>query len=314
MLNTLLGAVTLAAALRLAAPLIFAAVGGCFSNKAGVFNIALESFMLTAAFFSAYGSYLTENAYVGVLFGILAGLVCAALFGLFVFHLGSDGMVVSIAMNLGAWGLTTLLMLSLFGIRGSFMDPRLVSLPAIHIPLLEKLGGLNDVFNDQNILVYLAFVSVGVLWVVMYKTPFGLRLRGVGISEKAAQTTGANVLAYRWCATLITGVFCGVAGATLPLGGTSVFTENMTAGRGFLAVAAILVGQGNPLVAAGSCLLFAYVGALSVGIQNLGIPSQLVETLPYVATILVLLIYGSRNLRQKKAEKPARGEKARSAN
>lgn len=297
MLNTLLGTVTLAATLRLATPLIFAAVGGCFGNRAGVFNIALESFMLTSAFFATYGTWLTANPYVGVLFGILAGVLCAALFGLFVFHLESDGMVVSIAMNLGAWGLTTLMMVALFGVRGSFMDERLVSLPALHFSVLEPLGKVNGVLNDQNVLVYLAFAAVAVMWVVMYQTPFGLRLRGVGINARAAQTSGVNILGYKWVSTIITGVFCGIAGAVLPIGGTSVFAENMTAGRGFLAVAAILVGQGNPLLAAASCLLFAYASALSVGIQNLGIPSQLVETLPYVATILVLLIYGARNLK-----------------
>ena len=297
MLNTLLGTVTLAATLRLATPLIFAAVGGCFGNRAGVFNIALESFMLTSAFFATYGTWLTANPYVGVLFGILAGVLCAALFGLFVFHLESDGMVVSIAMNLGAWGLTTLMMVALFGVRGSFMDERLVSLPALHFAFLEPLGKVNGVLNDQNVLVYLAFAAVAVMWVVMYQTPFGLRLRGVGINARAAQTSGVNILGYKWVSTIITGVFCGIAGAVLPIGGTSVFAENMTAGRGFLAVAAILVGQGNPLLAAASCLLFAYASALSVGIQNLGIPSQLVETLPYVATILVLLIYGARNLK-----------------
>lgn len=297
MLNTLLGTVTLAATLRLATPLIFAAVGGCFGNRAGVFNIALESFMLTSAFFATYGTWLTANPYVGVLFGILAGVLCAALFGLFVFHLESDGMVVSIAMNLGAWGLTTLMMVALFGVRGSFMDERLVSLPALHFAFLEPLGKVNGVLNDQNVLVYVAFAAVAVMWVVMYQTPFGLRLRGVGINARAAQTSGVNILGYKWVSTIITGVFCGIAGAVLPIGGTSVFAENMTAGRGFLAVAAILVGQGNPLLAAASCLLFAYASALSVGIQNLGIPSQLVETLPYVATILVLLIYGARNLK-----------------
>lgn len=297
MLNTLLGTVTLAATLRLATPLIFAAVGGCFGNRAGVFNIALESFMLTSAFFATYGTWLTANPYVGVLFGILAGVLCAALFGLFVFHLESDGMVVSIAMNLGAWGLTTLMMVALFGVRGSFMDERLVSLPALHFSALESLGKINGVLNDQNVLVYLAFAAAAVMWVVMYQTPFGLRLRGVGINARAAQTLGINILAYKWASTIITGVFCGIAGAVLPIGGTSVFAENMTAGRGFLAVAAILVGQGNPLLAAASCLLFAYASALSVGIQNLGIPSQLVETLPYVATILVLLIDGARNLK-----------------
>ena len=312
MLNILFGTATLAATLRLATPLILAAVGGCFGNKAGVFNIALESFMLTSAFFAAYGTCLATSAYVGVLFGILAGFLCAVLFGIFVFHLKSDGMVVSIAMNLGAWGFTTLMMVALFGVRGSYMSERLVSLPAVHIPFLEAFEKADGILNNQNVLVYLSFFSAIIMWGIMYKTPFGLRLRGVGINPKAAQTTGANVMAYQWVATIITGVFCGLAGAVLPIGGTSVFSENMTAGRGFLAVAAILVGQGNPLTAAGSCLLFAYASALSVGIQNLGVPSQLVETLPYFATIIVLLLYGSRNL--KRGNQSTKASKVQSGN
>ena len=286
MLDFLFDSTTLSSALRLAIPLIFAAIGGCFCDRAGVFNIALECFMLCAAFFAALGTYLTVNPYIGVLCGIAAGLACAALFGLFVFHLGSSGIVVSIAMNLGAWGLTTLLMLYFFGMRGSFVSDRLVSLPVVHLRLLEKVPFLGDIFSGQNLLMYLGIVMIFVMWFVMYKTTFGLRLRGVGMNPTASQATGISTLKYRWLATLITGVFCGIGGAVLPIGGTSIFSENMTAGRGFLAVAALFAGL--------FCLLFAYTDAASLRLQNLGIPSQLVETLPYLATILVLVVAGIR--------------------
>lgn len=292
MLETFFEATTMASALRLATPLIFAAIGGCFCDRAGVFNIALESFMLCSAFFAALGTYFTINPYVGVLYGILAGLVCAAIFGLFVFYLGSSGIVVSIAMNLSAWGLTTLLMLFFWGSRGSFTDERLVSLPTIHFAWLEKIPYFGTIFDRQNLLVYLALVMMVMMWFVMYKTPFGLRLRGVGMNMHAAQTIGIGTLKYRWIATLITGAFCGIGGAVLPIGGTSIFSENMTAGRGFLAVAALLVAKGNPLFSGLFCLLFAYTDAVSLGLQNIGIPSQLVETLPYVTTILVLVVTG----------------------
>lgn len=294
MLSILFGTSTLASALRLSTPLMLSSVGGSFCDKSGVFNIALESYMLTAAFFSALGAYLTADPYIGVLAGILAGLACGAIFGLFVLHLNSNSIVISIAMNLGAWGLTTLMMISVFKTRGSFMHPRLVSLPTFDIPVLNKIPYLRDIFNNQNILVYFTILAVIVMWVIMYRTAFGLRLRGVGINLRAAQTTGTNILKYQWASILITGAFCGMAGAVLPLGGTSIFSENMTAGRGFLAVAAILVGRGNPLLAALSCLLFAYTDALSLGLQNVGIPSQIVLTLPYVSTILVLIIIGVR--------------------
>lgn len=218
----------------------------------------------------------------------------AMAFGVFVFHLGSSGIVVSIAMNLSAWGLTTLLMLSFFGMRGSFISDRLVSLPVIRISFLEKIPYIGKIFGNQNLLVYLGLVMIFVMWFVMYKTTFGLRLRGVGMNPTASQATGISTLKYRWIATLITGAFCGVGGAVLPIGGTSIFSENMTAGCGFLAVAALLVAKGNPLSAGLFCLLFAYTDAASLRLQNLGIPSQLVETLPYLTTILVLVIAGVR--------------------
>jgi ABC-type uncharacterized transport system permease subunit len=288
----LFGSITMAAALRMAVPLILSSIGGCFGDRTGIFNIALESFMLCAAFFATLGTYYAGSPYVGVLCGIAAGLFCAVLFGVFVFHLGSSGMVVSIAMNLGMDAFTSFLLLHLFGKRGSFMDPRLVSLPVIRLPFVHQIPYVGEVLGRHNIIVYLTLFAVIGTWIAMYKTPFGLRLRSVGINEKAAQTTGTNVLRYKWYSVLITGFFVGAAGAVLPLGGTSVFTENMSAGRGFLAVAAIMIARGNPVLAALFSFMFAYAQALAASMQNFGIPSQIVLALPYVLTIVVLLASG----------------------
>ena len=292
MLFILFGSITMAAALRMAVPLILSSIGGCFGDRTGIFNIALESFMLCAAFFATLGTYYAGSPYVGVLCGIAAGLFCAVLFGVFVFHLGSSGMVVSIAMNLGMDAFTSFLLLHLFGKRGSFMDPRLVSLPVIRLPFVHQIPYVGEVLGRHNIIVYLTLFAVIGTWIAMYKTPFGLRLRSVGINEKAAQTTGTNVLRYKWYSVLITGFFVGAAGAVLPLGGTSVFTENMSAGRGFLAVAAIMIARGNPVLAALFSFMFAYAQALAASMQNFGIPSQIVLALPYVLTIVVLLASG----------------------
>ena len=292
MLFILFGSITMAAALRMAVPLILSSIGGCFGDRTGIFNIALESFMLCAAFFATLGTYYAGSPYVGVLCGIAAGLFCAVLFGVFVFHLGSSGMVVSIAMNLGMDAFTSFLLLHLFGKRGSFMDPRLVSLPVIRLPFVHQIPYVGEVLGRHNIIVYLTLFAVIGTWIAMYKTPFGLRLRSVGINEKAAQTTGTNVLRYKWYSVLSTGFFVGAAGAVLPLGGTSVFTENMSAGRGFLAVAAIMIARGNPVLAALFSFMFAYAQALAASMQNFGIPSQIVLALPYVLTIVVLLASG----------------------
>lgn len=294
-LNVFLGTATLAAMIRLSTPLVLAAMGGVFGDKSGVFNIALESFMLTSAFFAMYGSYIAESAMVGLLFGVVTGLIMSAIFGFLVLHCGANSTVVGIALNMSSWGFTTLLLTTMFHTRGAFMDPSIVSFPTVHISLLDKIPYLNDILNNQNVLVYVSWISVIVCWIVMYKTPFGLRLRGVGINEQAAQTTGINVVKYRWIALLATGAMVGVAGAFLPLCGISMFTENMTAGKGFLAVAAIMIGKGNPAKVFLSCMLFAYADAVSIGLQAFNIPSQAVMTLPYLATVIVLFVSNFKN-------------------
>lgn len=300
MIEILLGTATLSAMLRMAAPLLLSAVGGSFNNRAGTLNIAHEAIMLIGAFFAVWGSYLTSNPYIGALMAVGVSLFTVIIYGIFVFHIGSNPMVVSIALNTGAGGLTALLLYMIFHTRGSLVDSGIRSFQSIHLPVICDIPYLGAILNNQIILVYVSIIIVAAAWIVMYKTPFGLRIRAIGMNSRAAQTAGISIIRYKWAANLISGFFDGLAGACLPLCGISMFTEDMTAGRGFLAVAAILVGQGNPVKVAFSCFLFGYAQALTISLQNMGIASQIVLMLPYMATILVLILSGVKGMKQKR--------------
>ncbi|MBW8347919.1 ABC transporter permease [Bacillus sp. IITD106] len=295
MWDILFGSLTFAAMFRLATPIILTAMGGAFADRANIFNIGLESFMLVSAFFAMFGSYLMSNAFAGLLFGILSSLLMSCIFATLVLHFKSDVIVVGIAMNLSAWGFTTMLLDGIFNTRGAFTDPRIKSFNNISIPFLEKVPYIGSIFQDQNLLVYIAIISVIVCQAIIYMTPFGLRLRGVGGNEKAAESAGVNILKYKWISVIITGVFAGISGSFLSIGGISMFTENMSAGKGFLALAAIMIGKGNPFKVFLACLIFAYTDAIAVGLQSYQIPSQLVLMIPYVATIMVLFFVNVRD-------------------
>jgi ABC-type uncharacterized transport system permease subunit len=297
MLKTFFSALTLSATIRLATPLILTGMGGLFADRANVFNIGLESFMLLSAFFAMLGSYLTTSPLVGLIFGIVSSLIASIIFGVLVIYLKSNPVVVGIAMNLSAWGITTLLLDTIFNIRGAFMHKRITSFQSIELPIMGKIPFIKDVLSGHNVLVYIALISVILCYIVVFKTPFGLRLRGLKYNETAVQTAGVNTNNYKWITILLSGIFAGISGSFLPLGGLSMFTENMSAGKGFLALAAIMIGNGNPLKVFFACLIFAYADALSVGLQGFEIPSQIVLMAPYLATVLVLFIERLREIR-----------------
>lgn len=288
---------TFAATIRLSCPLIIGSVGGSFNEKTSTGNIAYECFMLTGAFFGAYGSFVFGSPYLGSLTAIVSGVVLAVIYGILVYHLKCNAMIISIAYNLGAWALTTLLLTSIWGVRGTFVSPEIVSYPALYIEFFEKFPVLDVLLNRNIILVYLAYVLAIVGYIVMYKTPFGLRLRGVGINPEAAQAAGISVLKYRWISLLIMGISMGLAGSYMPLSGLSMFAENMTVGRGFLVLTAILVGRGNPLVVSLVAILFAYASSLTLILSTYGFPTQILSMLPYVAVLLVLFIAGLRTFK-----------------
>ncbi len=290
MLELFFGPLVMASTLRLMTPVLFVAMGGSFGHKANVLNIGLESFMAFSAFFAMYGSYLFESAWMGLLFGIISAALASCVFAVFVLYFKSNAVVIGIALNLAGWGATTFLLDALLNTRGVFIDERIKSFRPIDIPVIQNIPYIGEIVSGQNILVYMGIALVIISYIVMYKTPFGLRLRGVGIKSVAAQTVGVNSLKYQWAAIMISGIFSGFGGAFLTIGGSSMFTENISAGKGFLALAAIMVGDGNPVKTALACLAFGYTQALSVTLQSIGLPSQIVISVPYLITIIIMFI------------------------
>ena len=292
--KTAVSVVTFASALRLSCPLIIGSMGGCFNEKTSTGNLAYECFMLTGCFFGAWGAFVTGSPVLGSLIAILSGLALGSIYGLLVYHLNCNAMIVSVAYNNGAWAMTTLLMVITWGVRGNYTDPAIVSYKTVNIEFFKQFPVLDMLFNNSIGMVYLAFVIAAVAIIVMYKTPFGLRLRGVGINPTAAQSAGINVRKYRWICLLIMGAMMGLAGSYMPLSGSSMFTERMTDGRGFLCLTAILVGRADPFRTMLLAMLFGYSSALTLVLSSSGLPSQI---LPYLMVMAVLLITGIKKYR-----------------
>ena len=217
-------------------------------------------------------------------------MIASCIFAVFVLIFKSTPVIVGIALNLAAWGGTTYLLSMIFKTRGVFIDPQIKSFGSIDIPLIKDIPYIGKFLSGQNILVYLSLVFMIIAYIIMFKTPFGLRLRGVGIKKIAAQTVGINATKYQFIAILIGGMLCGFGGSFLTIGGSSMFTENISAGKGFLALAAIMVGDGHPLKTALACFVFGYTEAISVSLQSVGLPSQVVISVPYLITVLVMFV------------------------
>lgn len=288
---------TLGITFRSAVPLLYGSLGGCFNQTSGCNNIAYECVMLFGALFGVIGSFYTGNPWIGALCAMGIGILVALIFGMFTIVFHSNSIVVGVALNSGAWAMTTLLMVSLFGSRGSFTDPGIINFSRLNTSLIDKIPYLGSVLGQNVLPVYLAYAMIAVSYIVMFKTPFGLRIRGVGQNEVAAETAGISAVKYRMISLVMMGAFVGLSGCCLSLGGLSMFSENMTAGRGFLCVASMIVGGGNPIKIALVALLFAYSDAMSQILTTLGLNGLLVSTIPYIAVIVVLLISGIKSFK-----------------
>ncbi|WP_167761498.1 ABC transporter permease [Blastococcus sp. CT_GayMR19] len=265
--------------LRALTPVLLAALGGAICAKAGVFNVGLEGFMLVGAFAAVAGSWFTGSAWVGVLAAVLAGAGMAALLAIASVKYGGDEIIVGIALNLLAVGLTAFLLRTVFGRQGTFTEPTLQGLPTI---------------AGQTPLTYLAWLLVPVLAVFLRRHVWGFRLQGVGEAPEAARSLGVDTVKYRYGAVLASGVLCGLAGAQLSLGNVVLFSQNMTAGRGWVAVVAVLLAQAAPFGVLLAALLFATAEALGFRLQGVGLPSQLASATPYVLTLIALIVASVR--------------------
>jgi simple sugar transport system permease protein len=279
------------AALRIATPLLLAALGGAFKHHSGIFNIALEGMMLVGSFTAVTVSYITSNWVFGVLAGILAGLIMGLLYGLFTVTLKADFIVTGVAINLLSLGLTTYLLRALFHVKSGLQSPRIQPIPDINLPFLQPLGVVGTVLNNQSLFTYLSWILVILLWIWLYRTPFGLHLRAAGEHPEAVETAGISVRNIRYIAAIVCGVLCALAGAHLSLGYLNQYVINISSGRGFIALAAVIFGSGNPISLLFVSLLFGLADSLSIRIQGLGVPGYFALMVPYVVTILALVIW-----------------------
>jgi ABC-type uncharacterized transport system permease subunit len=276
----------LAAMLRYATPLDFAALGGLFSERSGVVNIGLEGMMLMGAFFGVWGSDLTGSWILAILIGAGAGGAMGLLHAIFSVTLRTDQIVGGTAINFLALGITSYLFFKLYGQHGT--PSELSTIPDVHLAFLGD-GFFGDVFGHLNVMIWAGIALVGLTWVFIFKTRLGLRIRACGEHPRAADTVGINVYAVRYAAVTFSGVLAAAGGAYLSIGFGNSFTENMTAGRGFIALAALIFGNWRPFGAAAACLLFGFSSALGVSLQAYSLSiSTLFTALPYLLTLIAV--------------------------
>jgi ABC-type uncharacterized transport system permease subunit len=276
-----------AAALRMATPLVYASLGGLFSERAGIVNIALEGMMLTGAFSGVLATYGTGSPWLGVLASVLAGGLLGLLHALLTVKFSGNQIVSGTGINLFALGFTAYMSQIVWGSRGA--SPSVQGLETISIPLLADIPVVGEIIGKQTPLVYIALVIVVLSYIVLFKTPEGLRIRAVGEHPAAADTAGVNVYKTKYLCVMVSGMLAGLGGAFLSLGHLSLFVFGMTGGRGFIALAAMILGGWTPFGALGASLLFGFADALQMRLQSVGVlPSQIVLIIPYVLAVLVL--------------------------
>ena len=283
----------LSTSLRLSIPIIFAAVGGVISERSGVFNIALEGCILGGAFGAAVGAYLTGTPFGGLFFGLavasFAGIILAAL----AVGLAINQLVAGIAINILMIGLTSYLARLILGADATSTLP---GFSPIAIPLLSSIPILGKVLFTQDLLTYLMYLLVPLTWWVIYRTPWGLNLRAIGDYPVAADSAGISVSRVRLYAVLISCAMAGLGGCYLVLSQVFVFTENMSAGKGFIALAALILGRWNPIGALLARLFFGMSDALQLRLQfgSPDVPYQLFSMVPYIASFLALVIFAGK--------------------
>jgi ABC-type uncharacterized transport system permease subunit len=285
-----------AAMLRFATPLTFAAIGGMFSERSGVVNIGLEGMMLMGAFWGLWGADKTGSWVVGILVAMVAGALLALVHAFFSIHIRSDQIVTGTAVNFLALGITGYAFVAIYGSEGTPTE-RLPEIPNVqlgffkHIPPTGLGSFLDEVLGQLNLMIWLSFVLLIVAYVVMFRTPIGLRIRSVGEHPRAADTVGISVYRTRYLAVTTSGALAALGGIYLSLGFVHSFSENITAGRGFIALAALIFGNWRPFGAFGAALLFGFASAVAPRLQNVDAWAQygtLFQALPYVLTLIAV--------------------------
>ena len=286
-LDQVFSASLIASMLVFATPLTFGAIGGMFSERSGIVNVALEGMMLTGAFFGIYGADKTGSWFFGILIAMLAGALMALVHAFFAIHLRADQIVGGMAINFLALGVTGYFFFQLY--HGGNIPANISRIPEVKIPWVKDQSFIGPAFGSLNLLIWVAILLVPLSYIVMFKTPIGLRIRACGEHPRAADTVGINVYLVRYCSVVLSGILAAMGGAYLTVGYLNTYNENVTAGRGFIALAALIFGNWRPFGAFAAALLFGLSTALGFQLQTYSDSSSpFFFALPYVFTLIAV--------------------------
>jgi len=285
--------------LRLTTPILFATLAATIAAKSGVINMALEGIMLFSALFGVIFSSILGSSWMGLIVTIILGGLIGFILAFFVLKLKTDEIIAAIAINLIAAGGTVLLMLAFSGDRGNSASIASFQTPKLVLPGIQNIPFLGEVLPNHNILTYLALISVVVLHIVLYKTPLGLKIRAVGENKDAAESVGISSQKIRFIAIILSCALAAIGGFFLSGGYMTKFTTNMTAGRGYIALAASSMGGNTPIGGFLVSLLFGTAQALANARQLTSLPSEIAQMLPYLATLVGLGIYSYRLMKKR---------------
>lgn len=279
----------LTVAVQHAGPILLVAMGGLLAAKANVFNLALEGFMLVACFASIVGAYFANNVWIGVLCGVAASTLLITVYAVFIIELKVQPVICAISIITLASGLTRYLLNPIFGVSGRYVLSSSLAMPVLRIGWLDKIPFLGPILNGHSILVYLSILLPFAIYFILYRTKFGLNLRTVGLNEDVAISAGVNARRTKYIALISNGVLCGLGGAELALS-VYMFNVGMTNGRGYTALAAIVLAANHPLWALATCFLFGFAESLVISLSTSGISSYLLGMLPYLLALIAAVL------------------------
>lgn len=287
------------AILRATTPILFATLASTISSKAGITNMALEGMMLFSALFGVIFTSMTGGFFTGMLLTAVTGGIIGLILAFFILRLKTDEILAAIAINLVATGGTVLLMLAVSGDRGSSTSIVSYAAPKIVIPFIQDIPFLGEVLSGQNLMTYLAAVAVVIVHIFLYKTPMGLKIRAVGENKNAAESVGISSRKIQYIALFLSGVLASMGGFFLSGGYMNMFTKDMSAGKGFIALAASSMGGNTPIGGTLVSLLFGAAQAVGNMMQLTEVPQELVQMIPYLTTLIGLGIYSYGNMKKK---------------
>ncbi len=308
-MNEIFNAGLLQSMLNMAAPVLLAALGCLMTDHVGIMNIGVDGIMLIGAFFGMLGSYLTGSAWLGVLLAAGVGLLLGLIYYVFVIKFGSDEFIIGVALNIFAGGLTVFLLSMLFGNKGA--SPRVARLPTLHVDFLDRIPVIGPLLNDNTPLVYIGLLLVLMCYLFIYKTPRGFWLRSAGEHPESLRAAGRSPERMKCLASVLCGILAAMAGAHLSLGEMDFFSKNMTASRGYVAVACVIFGMSSPPKVLLAALLFGFIDALGIRLQAAypdfeGL-SNLTSMAPYIVTVAVMVLFAlvRRSREQRRARAAA---------